>query len=221
MPRKLELNPGDKYNGWEIVEEVKRKRPRARRFLVKCSGCGKELEKDLEELRQCKTGMCISCKNKKMFTKHDMSHNPLYYVLKDMHSRCENVKHSKYYMYGSRGITVCNEWADTPEGVKNFVTWAELHGYQKGLVIDRFDNDKGYSPDNCRWTTYAMNNFNVRRTKGYRLNRCGTGYEVYITYKGKMRTKTVKTEEEAIALRKKWELELYGENSPNYREDGE
>ena len=219
MPKKLDLNPGDTFNNWVIVKEVERKNPKVRRFIVKCSCCGKETVKDITAIRRCKTGMCITCKNEALFTTHGASHNPLYFVLKDMHSRCEDQDHHKYYMYGGRGISVCDEWADTPEGIKKFIEWSESHGYKKGLVIDRFDNNKGYSPDNCRWTTYAMNNFNVRRTKGYRKYR--RGYEVYITYKGKMRTKKVDTEEEAIALRKQWEIELYGENSPNYREGGD
>lgn len=215
MPKKLIVSPGDIINGWEVVEETTRTPSGNRRFIVKCSVCGRERVKDLSSMKRCKTGMCISCKNDKLFTKHGLSNNPLYFVLKDMHSRCEDTTHHKYYMYGERGIGVCAEWSDTPEGIANFVKWSEENGYKQGLVIDRVDNYKGYSPENCRWTTYAMNNFNVRRTKGYRRNNWG--YEVYITYQGKMRTKTVKTEEEAIALRKQWELELYGENSPNYR----
>lgn len=220
MPRKLELNPGDTFHGWIIVKEVERHHPKVRRFLVKCPECGKEMEKDITGIRHSQTGLCISCKNKKQWTKHGYANHPLYYVLKTMHIRCENPKHHKYYMYGERGIKVCDEWSDTPDGIANFIKWSEDNGYKEGLVIDRIDNNKGYSPDNCRWTTYEMNNFNVRRTKGYRETGYGT-FEVYIT-KGKTQYfKTVKTEEEAIALRKQWEIELYGENSPNYREDGD
>lgn len=215
MPKKLEIKSGDIINGWEIVKEVERTQPKHRRFLIRCSVCKKELEKNLTDIRACKTGMCISCKNGVQWTKHGYANDPLYYVLKDMHRRCSCPNGKDFEIYGSRGIKVCSEWADTSEGIVNFINWANENGYQKGLVIDRIDNDKGYNPDNCRWTTYTMNNFNVRRTKGYRPYR--GKYEVYITYQGKMRTKTVKTEEEAITLRKQWELELYGENSPNYR----
>jgi len=220
MPRKLEVKPGDILNGWTIVAEVERVHPDHRCFLVKCSGCGKELKKDISAIRRNKTGLCRSCNNRKHWTKHGYSNHPLYTVIKDMHSRCNNPNNHKYYMYGGRGIKVCDEWSDTPEGIDNFIKWSESHGYNEGLVLDRIDNNKGYSPDNCRWTTYSMNNFNVRRTKGYRETGYGT-FEVYIA-KGKTQYfKTVKTEEEAIALRKQWEIELYGEHSPNYREDGD
>jgi hypothetical protein len=37
--------------------------------------------------------------------------------------------------------------------------------YQKGLSIDRIDNDKGYFKDNCRWATLSEQNAN-RRTYG-------------------------------------------------------
>lgn len=219
MPKKLELNPGDTFHGWIIVKEVEKHHPKVRRFLVKCPECGKEMEKDITGIRHSQTGLCRSCNNRKHWTKHGYSNHPLYTVIKDMHSRCENPKNHKYYMYGGRGITVCDEWADTPEGIDNFIKWSESHGYKEGLVLDRFDNDKGYSPDNCRWVTYSVNNFNVRRTKGYRFHN-GV-WEVYIAKDGTQYHKYVKSEEEAIALRKQWEIELYGENSPNYREDGD
>ena len=219
MPRKLELNPGDTFHGWIIVREVEKHHPKVRRFLVKCPECGKEMEKDITGIRHSQTGLCRSCNNRKHWTKHGYSSHPLYFVLKGMHNRCENTGKYKYDMYVDRGIKVCDEWADTPEGIDNFIKWSESHGYKEGLVIDRIDNDKGYSPDNCRWVTYTVNNFNTRHTKGYRFKR-GL-WEAYISKDGIQYHKYVKTEEEAIALRKQWEIELYGENSPNYREDGD
>lgn len=36
------------------------------------------------------------------------------------------------------------------------------HGYADDLTIDRIDNDKGYSPDNCRWVTVVQQGWNKR-----------------------------------------------------------
>jgi len=78
-----------------------------------------------------------------------------------MKRRCANRKDSAYPRYGGRGIKVCREWHD----LKKFVTWAENNGYRKGLEIDRIDNDKGYSPENCRWTTSKEQGRNKRNNR--------------------------------------------------------
>jgi hypothetical protein len=77
-----------------------------------------------------------------------------------MKRRCQNKNADDYSTYGALGITVCKEWSDSFSAFHN---WAITAGYHEGLTIDRIDNGKGYSPENCRWVTQADQNRNYSR----------------------------------------------------------
>ena len=78
-----------------------------------------------------------------------------------MKRRCLSPKAPSYANYGGRGITVCNQWLTWA----GFMQWDKFGDWKEGLQIDRIDNNKGYSPDNCRWVTPTENNRNRRSTK--------------------------------------------------------
>lgn len=91
----------------------------------------------------------------------------LYRIYNNMKNRCYNERSNSYKNYGGRGITVCDEWKND---FKAFYDWAITHGYRDDLSIDRIDNDKGYSPDNCRWVTNYVQSNNTRRNNLITLN---------------------------------------------------
>lgn len=83
-------------------------------------------------------------------TKHGMRYSRIYYIWTSMIQRCYNPKAGSYRLYGAKGVTVCDEWR---RDAASFFAWAADNGYSDDLSIDRLDNSKGYSPDNCRWVT--------------------------------------------------------------------
>jgi len=88
---------------------------------------------------------------------------------RDIINRCTNPECEAYPDYGGRGIDVCSEWADTINGADVFADWALSNGWKPGLEIDRVDNDFGYSPENCRWTTRVANSLNRRSNVSYSI----------------------------------------------------
>jgi len=81
-----------------------------------------------------------------------------------MKQRCSNPNHLAYANYGGRGIGYCDRW----ERFENFLS--DMGEKPKGKELDREDNSKGYSPDNCRWVEKIDNIMNRRCTKYLTVN---------------------------------------------------
>jgi phage shock protein PspC (stress-responsive transcriptional regulator) len=78
---------------------------------------------------------------------------------KNMLNRCQNPRNPAYPNYGARGIGVDPRWLD-------FETFlADMGPRPGGYTLERLDNEKGYSPDNCEWATRRDQNRNKRRSR--------------------------------------------------------
>lgn len=165
MPKFQDLS-GKKFNRWTIVYRVPSINKRTL-YLCKCD-CGVER---IVQGKHVKEGSSKSCgclcleinakrlQGNKLRYKHGLEKHPLRAIWKSMLDRCKNDKNRFYKNYGGRGISVCALWE---ESLLSFYDWALANGWEKGLSIDRIDNDGNYDPRNCRWITVSENS---RRTK--------------------------------------------------------
>lgn len=151
--------------------------------------CGSEFESVPYSVSSGNAKSC-GCLSRKILQERNYKHgmasergdNRLYRIWANMKTRCSNKNVSSYNDYGGRGISVCDEWSSS---FPSFYEWSVNHGYADSLVIDRIDNDMGYSPENCRWITVAENNKNKRARKDNKVGISGVsrrdgGYRVRI-----------------------------------------
>ena len=89
--------------------------------------------------------------------------HPINKCWNQMKYRCNNPKCKSYKDYGGRGIKVCDRWNVFENFLKDMLpTW------KLGLSLDRIDNDKEYSPKNCRWATTKEQQNNRKITTKYK-----------------------------------------------------
>jgi len=107
-------------------------------------------------------------------------YTPEYSAWYSLRRRCGDPNTIHFYNYGGRGITVCDRWKDS------FTNFLEDMGYRPGpkYSVDRVDNSKGYSPDNCKWTTRSTQMHNSRtradNSSGYRGVSWYYRYEMWV-----------------------------------------
>lgn len=170
MSKLIDLT-GQKFGRLTVIERAENSQKHTA-WLCECD-CGQKRVVQSDHLKSGHTKSCGCYKADNLNWKtHEKSNTRLYEIMHTAKSRCYREKDKDFKLYGGRGITVCDEWLNDFQA---FYDWAMQNGYADNLTLDRIDNDKGYSPDNCRWV-------NIKTQQNNRRNNH------YITYNGKTQT---------------------------------
>lgn len=154
---------GQRFGRLTVIEEVQERTSCGEvKYSCQCD-CGNVKVVAGTSLRYGKTKSCgclLAQSSGERSYKHGLTSHPLYKIWSGIIQRCHSETDTAYKYYGARGITVCDEWRHDAEA---FINWSLENGWEIGLEIDRIDNYKGYSPDNCRYVTHKVNMNNQRR----------------------------------------------------------
>ena len=91
---------------------------------------------------------------------HGMSYTPEWHSWMAMRQRCHYPSSINYPNYGGRGIKVCDRWMNSFEAF-----YKDMGPRPEGMSLERVDNDKDYSPDNCTWATTPEQGTNQRTNR--------------------------------------------------------
>lgn len=165
---------GFEFNGCTVIKRAETNKDNRAAWLCICS-CGERFTATGKTIRSGGKRSCGCLRKKTAYsqgkrnTTHGDTGTRLYDIWRGMIRRCTSKSCKGYGQYGAKGIKVCEDW----KTYETFRDWAHSNGYASDLSIDRIENERGYEPNNCRWTD----------AKTQTRNRSNT---VKIEYKGEL-----------------------------------
>ena len=132
---------------------------RSKRVWVCLCDCGIETRANPDNLKNGTTKSCGCLRTDVCLerTKHGMCGTPEYNAWAGMMARCYRISSPDYPHWGGRGVDVCKRWHDATAFLLDMGKKPE-----GDYSLDRIDNSKGYSNDNCRWASRSQQNKNRR-----------------------------------------------------------
>jgi hypothetical protein len=157
---------GLRFGRLVVLKRAAKERGRHRQAVWEClCDCGGTVVAMSASLRRGHTKSC-GCYQIDRVSTHGKTKTAEYVAWYGIKDRCYRVSSAAYVNYGARGITVCDRWRDSFE---NFI--ADMGEKPSKLhSLDRIDNSRGYSPDNCRWATRSEQNRNTRQNRLLNVN---------------------------------------------------
>ena len=176
LPALKKIEVGKKFAHLRVLD-IYRDLSQKRRVIykLKCD-CGKIFDSRRDAIvfnkNPNKSCGCIAQENRKnqvvLNKTHGLSNHKIYRIWSSMKGRCLNKKDSHYQDYGGRGITICEEW----HSFKNFYRdMGSTYKVKESVIsnrntisLDRIDNSKGYSKENCVWRNQQEQMRNLRKS---------------------------------------------------------